>query len=91
MITRTRLHHLQLIVIHELPVLFCVHDTVFRVIPMYQISKRSMQAVTDAFTCRPPALDGEVRDDEEDSLSQTELTAYWSKKDMSQVSDNLME
>ena len=63
----------------------------FRVIPMYQISKRSMQAVADAFTCRPPALAGENREDEEDGLSQRELTTYWSNTDMAKVSDNLME
>ena len=63
----------------------------FRVIPMYQMSKRSMQAVADAFTCRPPPLEGEVREDEEDGLSQRELTTYWSNKDMSQLSDNIME
>jgi putative membrane protein len=63
----------------------------FRVIPMYQMSKRSMQAVTDAFTCRPPALEGEVRDDEVESLGQRELTGYWSGVDMSKVSDNIME
>lgn len=64
----------------------------FRVIPMYQMSKRSMQAVADCFTCRPPALDGEQFEvDEEDKFAQRELTTYWSNKDMAQVSDNLME
>lgn len=63
----------------------------FRVIPMYQMSKRSMQAVADAFTCRPPVLEGEVRDDDEEMLGQRELTTYWSNEDMSKVSDNLME
>lgn len=64
----------------------------FRVIPMYQMSKRSMQAVADCFTCRPPALDGQqFGEDEEDKLAQRELTLYWSNKDMAQVSDNLME
>ena len=63
----------------------------FRVIPMYQMSKRSMQAVADSFTCRPPALLGEVRDDKEEMIGQRELTGHWSNKDMSQVSDNLME
>ncbi|KAL3786854.1 hypothetical protein HJC23_013775 [Cyclotella cryptica] len=63
----------------------------FRVIPMYQMSKRSMQAVADAFTCRPPSLEGEVRDDEEEMLGQRELTTYWSNQDISKVSDNLME
>ena len=62
----------------------------FRVIPMYQMSKRSMQAVADSFTCRPPTLEGEVVDDKE-AMDQRELTGYWSNKDMSQVSDNLME
>jgi hypothetical protein len=50
-----------------------------------------MQAVADAFTCRPPALKGEVRDDEEEVMGQRDLTGYWSNIDMSQVSDNLME
>lgn len=65
----------------------------FRVIPMYQMSKRSMQAVADCFTCRPPSLEGEKGrdDDEEESLTQRELTPYWSNKDMAEVSDNLME
>lgn len=63
----------------------------FRVIPMYQMSKRSMLAVADCFTCRPPALAGEARDEEEDYLTQKDLTTYWSRKDISAVSDNLME
>jgi predicted membrane chloride channel (bestrophin family) len=63
----------------------------FRVIPMYQMSKRSMLAVADSLTCRPPALVGELRDDEEENLAQKELTTYWSKRDISSVSDNLME
>ncbi|KAL9187232.1 hypothetical protein ACHAXT_001335 [Thalassiosira profunda] len=64
----------------------------FRVIPMYQMSKRSMLAVTDSFTCRPPALAGEIREEEEEGgMTQRELTMYWSNKDMAQVSDNLME
>ena len=63
----------------------------FRVIPMYQISKRSMLAVADCLTCRPPALEGEVRDEEADKLSQKDLTTYWSTKDMADMSDNLME
>ena len=63
----------------------------FRVIPMYQICKRSMVAVADCFTCRPPALSGEVRDEEADSLSQRDLTTYWSTKDMADMSDNVME
>mmetsp|Transcript_563 Transcript_563/g.1327 ORF Transcript_563/g.1327 Transcript_563/m.1327 type:complete len:492 (+) Transcript_563:31-1506(+) len=69
----------------------------FRVIPMYQMSKRSMLAVADSFTCRPPAL---IQDEDEDSddkepkdhlQQQKELTTYWSQKDLSTVSDNLME
>jgi len=64
----------------------------FRVIPMYQMSKRSMAAVADSFCCRPPALDGEeIVDDKEKDVSQRELTPYWSNTDMAQVSDNLME
>mmetsp|Transcript_42027 Transcript_42027/g.75744 ORF Transcript_42027/g.75744 Transcript_42027/m.75744 type:complete len:467 (+) Transcript_42027:225-1625(+) len=63
----------------------------FRVIPMYQMSKRSMMAVADCLTCRPPALKGEVREDDEEGLSQRELTAYWSTGDISTVSDNIME
>ena len=62
----------------------------FRVIPMYQMSKRSMLAVADSFICRPPLLEGEVPDEDE-HMGQRELTGYWSGKDMSQVSDNLME
>lgn len=62
----------------------------FRVIPMYQMSKRSMQAVADSFTCQPPPLEGEVRGGEE-FMEQKALTGYWSGKDMAQVSDNLME
>ncbi len=64
----------------------------FRVIPMYQMSKRRMAAVADSFCCRPPALDGEeIVDDKEKDVSQRELTSYWSNTDMAQVSDNLME
>jgi predicted membrane chloride channel (bestrophin family) len=64
----------------------------YRVIPMYQFSKRSMLAVADCFTCRPPPLAGEQKeDDSEDDLTQKELTGYWSVKDVSSVSDNLME
>mmetsp|Transcript_7189 Transcript_7189/g.10815 ORF Transcript_7189/g.10815 Transcript_7189/m.10815 type:complete len:97 (+) Transcript_7189:3-293(+) len=63
----------------------------FRVIPMYQMSKRSMLGVADCFTCRPPALKGEVREDDEEGLSQRELTGYWSTTDISTVSDNIME
>lgn len=68
-----------------------IFEQPFRVIPMYQMSKRSMLAVADAFTCRPPALEGETRDEEETRLSQNDLTTYWSRSDMSTVSDNLME
>ena len=63
----------------------------FRIIPRYQMSKRSMMAVADCFTCRPPALDGEPVDEEVALLSQKNLTTYWSTKDTSDVSDNLME
>lgn len=63
----------------------------FRVIPMYQMSKRSMQAVADAFTCQPPALAGEMREGEEGKLTQKELTTYWSNVDVASMSDNLME
>eukprot|EP00977_Amphora_coffeiformis_P002043 scaffold381_cov178-Amphora_coffeaeformis.AAC.32 len=55
------------------------------------MSKRSMLAVDDCFPCRPPALQGEVRDVEGDSLSQRDLTTYWSTKDMAEMSDNVME
>jgi len=81
----------------------------YRVIPMYQMSKRSMLAVADCFTCQPPALSGQDEeisnhrssnnDDESNNRkkhrlanrTQRELTTYWSKKDLSSVSDNLME
>jgi len=63
----------------------------FRVMPMYQISKRSMTAVADAFTCRPPPLDGEHVDDEVKTLSQKELTIYWNKQDADVVTDDEME
>ena len=63
----------------------------FRVIPMYQMSKRSMLAVADCFTCRPPALEGELTAEPEEDLKQINLTTYWSTKDMASVSDNLME
>lgn len=52
----------------------------FRVIPMYEICKRSMLAVADAFTCRPPPLQrrqGQNSNDEDDKLTQKELTTYW--------------
>jgi predicted membrane chloride channel (bestrophin family) len=61
----------------------------FRVVPMYQMSKRSMLAVADSFTCRPPPLAGE--DDDKEGLRQKDLTTYWSKTDMTILSDNLME
>lgn len=63
----------------------------FRIIPMYSISRRSTLAVADAFACQPPELEGEVSKDEENHLSQKDLTLYWSKEDISTVSDNLME
>lgn len=63
----------------------------FRVIPMYQMAKRSMLAVADCLTCRPPALEGETRKDGEERLTQKELTGYWSTEDMATVSDNIME
>jgi len=64
----------------------------FRVIPMYQMSKRSTLAVADAFTCQPPSLVGEIiHDDEVSTLTQRELTSYWSSDDINKVSDNLME
>lgn len=63
----------------------------FRVIPMYQMSKRSMIAVADSLTCRPPTLAGETREEDEENLSQQDLTTYWSRKDISSVSDNIME
>jgi len=47
--------------------------------------------MTDTFTCQPPSLVGEIRDDEVSTLTQRELTSYWSSDDMSKVSDNLME
>ena len=52
----------------------------FRVIPMYEICKRSMLAVADAITCRPPPLqkrEGQNDDDEDNKLTQKELTTYW--------------
>lgn len=61
----------------------------FRLMPMYQISKRSMMGVADAFTCRPPPLVGEHEDEEE--ASQEELTAYWSKSEELVSSDDTME
>ena len=60
----------------------------FRVIPMYQMSKRSMLAVADSLTCRPPPLEGEK---EEEELPQKDLVTYWSTMDISSLSDNLME
>ena len=61
----------------------------FRIMPMYQISKRSMLAVADAFTCRPPPLIGEKVDEEK--ASQKQLTTYWNKNDAIELSDDLME
>jgi len=52
-----------------------IFEQPFRVIPMYQISKRSMLAVADSMTCRPPPLEGE----EDEELSQKDLTKYWKK------------
>ena len=51
----------------------------FRVIPMYQICKRSMLGVADAMTCRCPPLVGEksIYDDEDSNMSQKDLTTYW--------------
>ena len=63
----------------------------FRLMPMYQISKRSMVAVADAFTCRPPPLEGEERDDERRHLSQKQLTSYWNSNDAMKLSDDTME
>ena len=62
----------------------------FRLMPMYQISKRSMLAVADAFTCRPPPLDEDELDDES-HLSQKELTTYWNSDDATKLSDDVME
>ena len=62
----------------------------FRVIPMYQMTKRSMIAVVDSLTCRPPTLAGETRKEDEENLSQQELTAYWSRKYISSLPDNVM-
>jgi len=65
----------------------------FRVIPMYDMSKRSMMGVADCLTCMPPPLEGEVGrvEDEDAGLSQRDLTQYWSTKEMSTISDNIME
>jgi predicted membrane chloride channel (bestrophin family) len=58
----------------------------FRVIPMYQISKRSMLAVADALTCRPPSLTKDKSsDDEHERLTQKELTSYWGDGEFSQI------
>jgi len=62
----------------------------FRLMPMYQISKRSMLAVADSFTCRPPPLEGEEVDDES-HLSQKELTPYWNRSDTIKLSDDIVE
>lgn len=61
----------------------------FRVIPMYQMSKRSMLAVADSMTCQPPPLDG--KGEEKKESDQRELTTYWSPADISLVSDNIFE
>ena len=63
----------------------------FRVIPMYQMSKRSMLAVADCLTCRPPVLGQESMQEDEERLPQRDLTTYWSNEDISTVSDNIME
>ena len=61
----------------------------FRLMPMYQISKRSMMAVADAFTCRPPPLSNE--NEGKEVLSQKDLTTYWNKADEIKLSDDTME
>ena len=58
---------------------------------MYQMSKRSTQAVADAFMCQPPSLKGEVRDEEADRLGQRYLTSYWTKQDMASMSDRQLD
>ncbi len=63
----------------------------FRVMPMYQISKRSMMAVADAFTCRPPPFEGEHVDEETERLPQKKLTSYWIKNQEEVVTDDSME
>jgi len=63
----------------------------FRLMPMYQISKRSMMAVADGFTCRPPPLEGEEIDDERRHMSQKQLTSYWNNNDAMKLSDDTME
>jgi len=68
-----------------------IFEQPFRVIPMYQMSKRSMMAVADSFTCRPPTLVGEKIDEEHSNLPQRDLTTYWSMKDISALNDNIME
>ncbi len=55
----------------------------FRVVPMYQISKRSMLAVADALTCRPPSLTDDTTAKAE--LQQKELTTYWSESEISEI------
>ncbi len=55
----------------------------FRVIPMYQISKRSMLAVADALTCRPPKLTND--EDTSEEPTQKELTSYWGKSDINEI------
>ena len=57
----------------------------FRVIPMYQISKRSMLAVADALTCRPPSLGEESKNNDKDEFHQKDLTTYWGESDPSEI------
>lgn len=65
----------------------------FKFMPLYQISKRSMMAVADSFTCRPPPLEGE--EEERIKVTQEELTSYWTKgstrDDDLRLSDDTME
>mmetsp|Transcript_28116 Transcript_28116/g.39542 ORF Transcript_28116/g.39542 Transcript_28116/m.39542 type:complete len:458 (-) Transcript_28116:375-1748(-) len=56
-----------------------IFEQPFRVIPMYQISKRSMLAVADSMTCRPPPLYSDDTGDDVEEFSQKELTTYWTK------------
>eukprot|EP00586_Coscinodiscus_wailesii_P003830 CAMPEP_0172481534 /NCGR_PEP_ID=MMETSP1066-20121228/7480_1 /TAXON_ID=671091 /ORGANISM="Coscinodiscus wailesii, Strain CCMP2513" /LENGTH=259 /DNA_ID=CAMNT_0013243911 /DNA_START=648 /DNA_END=1427 /DNA_ORIENTATION=+ len=63
----------------------------FRMMPMYQISKRSMMAVADTFICRPPPLLGEDVDEEIENLTQEKLTVYWKKNEVEVVTDDSME
>jgi len=57
---------------------------------MYQISKRSMTAVADAFTCRPPPLVQEEGDIEKE-LPQKDLIGYWSESEIVSVKDGIMK